>query len=187
MKKVVYKQDIIRSSDIIRIAAISVIIIIVCYLLFGVFFGISVVSGSSMSPTLESGDIVIINRLAYKNSKPAYYDIVVFDVNGVMNSKETYIKRIVGMEGDSVNIKDGRLYINGEEAEEYYGKDLYIKNPFDAASSVQVEHNEVFCLGDNRNNSVDSRKSSIGNIKMDDIEGKAIFRIWPLSAFGELS
>lgn len=183
MKKVVYTPDIFRAKDLFKILIISLTCVFIFVLLFRVFFAIDIVSGSSMEPTFNDGDILILNRLAYINNKPERYDIIVFDVDG---SEDSYVKRVMGLPGERIVIKEGRVFVNDKELDEYYGKDLYIKNGYDASNEVKIDRESYFCIGDNRNNSTDSRKSSVGNINKDKFIGKAILRIWPLSAFGSL-
>lgn len=140
--------------------------------------------GDSMAPTLSNNDIVVINKFIYKISSPERNDIVVFKPNG--NEKlHYYIKRVVGLPGETVQIKDGSIYINGEELIESYDFEA-ISEPGIAAEPVTLDVDEYFVLGDNRNNSEDSRFAEIGNVKIDDIDGKAWFRLAPKSKIGFL-
>jgi signal peptidase I len=97
-----------------------------------------------------------------------------------------YIKRIIGLPGETVQIDyDGNIYIDGEILKESYGKEV-IQNPGRASEPITLGDDEYFVMGDNRNNSSDSRDPSVGNIKREDIIGRAFIRIWPLSSFGLL-
>ncbi|MDE7031290.1 MAG: signal peptidase I, partial [Lachnospiraceae bacterium] len=97
-----------------------------------------------------------------------------------------YIKRIIGMPGETVQIDDsGAVYIDGELLEESYGREI-IENPGRAADPILLGEDEYFVMGDNRNNSSDSRDPSVGNIHRRDIIGRAFIRIWPSSKFGIL-
>ncbi len=141
------------------------------------------VIGESMSPTLENGDNLIVDKLTYRFSDPKRFDIIVFPFKE--NRTVYYIKRIIGLPGESVQIKDGKIYINGMELEEDYGAET-IADPGIASSPVTLGADEYFVLGDNRNNSEDSRRASVGNISRDEIFGRAWLRFWPLDSFSIL-
>lgn len=128
------------------------------------------VIGISMKPTLENSEKVMINRLAYRLSSPKQDDVIAFVPKGNMNS-HYYIKRVVGTPGDTVQIIDGHLYINQElyDGEEKYDE---IAQAGIAANEITLGKGEYFVLGDNRNNSEDSRSANIGLIKKKDIIGK---------------
>lgn len=134
----------------------------------------TIVLGNSMETTLIEGDEVIINKFAYLISKPKRFDVIVFKQT---NKEHSYlnIKRIIGLPGETVLIKDGKVYINGEELEEKISVEP-INNGGLAEESILLEENEYFVLGDNRNNSEDSRFANIGNIIKEDIIGKAFIR-----------
>lgn len=143
----------------------------------------TVVDGRSMNATLNDKDNLIVEKLSYRFSDPERFDIIVFPP---YDTKEYYIKRIIGLPGETVQIdEEGNIYINGELLEEDYGLET-IKNPGRAIEPVTLGEDEYFVLGDNRNNSVDSRDSRVGNIKRDAIIGRAWVRIWPLSDIGFL-
>lgn len=138
--------------------------------------------GESMAPTLENDDVVIINKFIFEVSAPDRNDIVVFKPYG--NEKlHYYIKRVIGLPGETLQIIDGKVYINGELLEENFDVD-YIDNPGLASNPITLGVDEYFVLGDNRNNSEDSRFAEIGNVNIEDIEGKAWFRISPKSKIG---
>ena len=125
-------------------------------------FRISVV-GPSMSPTLENGEKILVNRLVYKIFSPKQNDLIVFLPNGNEKS-HYYIKRVIAMPGDKVQVKEGMIYINGEPFEEKVEVPA-IENALLAEEELTVGEDEYFVLGDNRNNSEDSRYASIGNVK----------------------
>ena len=141
------------------------------------------VNGDSMNVTLEDGDNLIVDKLSYRFSEPERYDIIVFPYQ--YQEKTYYIKRIIGMPGETVQIIDGMVYIDGEMLDESYGKEVMQYSGV-AGDQIELGTDEYFVLGDNRNNSSDSRDPSVGNIKEDQIIGKAFIRIWPLNKFGIL-
>lgn len=142
------------------------------------------VSGSSMETTLSDGDNLLVDKITYRFSEPKRFDIIVFPFQ--YDTDTYYIKRIIGMPGETVQIDyDGNIYINGSLLEESYGREV-IHNPGRAAEPITLGEDEYFVMGDNRNNSSDSRDPSVGNIHRKDIIGRAWVRIWPFSKFGVL-
>lgn len=141
------------------------------------------VNGDSMNVTLEDGDNLIVDKLSYRFKDPERFDIIVFPYQ--YQEKTYYIKRIIGMPGESVQIIDGMVYIDGEMLDETYGKEV-MEYAGVASETIELGEDEYFVLGDNRNNSSDSRDPSVGNIHEDQIIGKAFLRIWPLNKFGIL-
>ena len=132
------------------------------------------VIGVSMEPSLYNGQKIFINRLAYTLTTPKVGDVVVFLPNGNQNS-HYYVKRVVAKAGDSVQIKDGRLYVNGVQQDE---PDMdKIAEAGIAVNEIKLASDECFVLGDNRNNSEDSRSTNIGPVKNKDIIGKAWFHL----------
>ena len=141
------------------------------------------VDGRSMMNTLHDRDNLIVEKLSYRFSDPKRFDIIVFPPTG---KKEYYIKRIIGLPGETVQIdENGNIYINGELLEENYGAET-IQNPGRAAKPITLGDDEYFVMGDNRNNSKDSRSEEVGNVKRSQIIGRAWLRIWPLNKFGLL-
>ena len=142
----------------------------------------TVVNGVSMQPTLSDGDNLIVDKLSYRFHDPDRFDIIVFP----QEDGRYFIKRIIGLPGENVRIdEDGFIYINGENLQESYGKEV-MRDPGLAKDGIQLGADEYFVLGDNRNNSSDSREPSVGNIHRDQIIGKAWVRIWPFHKFGVL-
>lgn len=142
-------------------------------LVFSVGMKISMV-GVSMEPALYNGQEVLINRFIYKITSPKRGDVIAFLPNGNQNS-HYYLKRIVGLPGESIQIIDGYAYINGERVpEDEYDKmaDYGI-----AGNEIQLGSDEYFVLGDNRNMSEDSRSGNIGAVKKDTIAGKVWFHL----------
>ncbi len=140
------------------------------------------VQGSSMEPALSEEDNLIVDKLSYRFHDPERFDIIVFPF---LQQEETfYIKRIIGLPGETVQIdEEGNIYVNDELLDEGYGKEV-IADPGRAIEPVELGEDEYFVLGDNRNNSVDGREPSVGNVRRDEIVGRAWLRIWPLSKFG---
>ena len=149
------------------------------------FLGIRVqVVGSSMQGTLENGDAVLVNRFVYKLFSPKANDIVVFMPNGNEKS-HYYIKRVIAGPGDTVQIIDGKVHVNGEPFQEEIDNPA-IENALLAEEPILVGEDEYFVLGDNRDNSEDSRYANIGNVKKEHILGKAWFIVSPWKKFGFL-
>lgn len=147
------------------------------------YFGQRVaVVGDSMNPILNNGDIALVNRIVYDATAPKRGDIIVFKPKGNENS-HYYIKRIIGLPGEKVQILEGEIYIDGERLEEDYGVSE-ITDPGIAAEEIELEGNEFFVLGDDRENSEDSRMADVGNVKRSYIYGKAWFVISPWENFG---
>ena len=144
------------------------------------------VSGGSMESTLVDGDNLIVDKITYRFKKPERFDIIVFPFK--YQNTTYYIKRIIGLPGETVWIdEDGVIYINDEVLKESYGKEVIDStNRGIAAEPVTLGPDEYFVLGDNRNNSSDSRVKMVGNIHEDDIIGRAWLRIWPFNRFGVL-
>ena len=144
------------------------------------------VDGSSMEPTLTNGDNLIVDKLSYRFRDPERFDIIVFPYKH--KEKTYYIKRIIGLPGETVQIDEkGDIYINGEILSESYGREIIkAENIGLAAEPIVLGEDEYFVMGDNRNNSTDSRYPQVGNIKREDIIGRAWVRIWPFSSFGIL-
>lgn len=140
------------------------------------------VQGSSMEPTLSSGDNLIVDKISYRFHDPERFDIIVFPY--LKEDDTFYIKRIIGLPGETIQIdEEGNIYVNGELLQESYGKEV-ILYPGSAIDPIKLGPDEYFVLGDNRNNSTDSREPKVGNIRRDNIIGRAWLRIWPLNKFG---
>lgn len=141
------------------------------------------VEGGSMESTLYTNDNLLVDKISYRLSDPKRFDIIVFPFGELH-----YIKRIIGMPGETVQIdEEGRIYIDGEVLQESYGKEVIKpENIGRAAEPIKLGDDEYFVMGDNRNHSSDSRTEAVGNIHRNDIVGRAWVRIWPLSSFGPL-
>ncbi len=139
----------------------------------------TIVEGPSMQNTLQDGDNLIVNKIGYRFFEPERFDIVVFDYLYEENTE--YIKRIIGLPGETVQIIDGTIYIDGEALEENFGKEEMVGAGI-AAMPIELGEDEYFVLGDNRNHSKDSRDPLVGKVKRSQIVGKAWIRIWPLGS-----
>ena len=161
-----------------------VVVIGLAYVLVS-FFGIRTnVVGQAMEQTLENDDDILVNKFAYIISKPKQGDVIVFLPNGNKKS-HYYVRRVVAVPGDTVQIKDGALYVN----DELYKESTDVASMEDAgiaSDAIKLEKDEYFVLGDNRNNSEDSRYANIGNVKRDYIIGKAWFRFSGFGSFGTI-
>ena len=175
-----HEKDENRLHSVVNwIVDIAVVIAFACYLVYG-FGGRIEVNGGSMKPALDSGDVVLVNRLAYALGSPRRFDIAVFS-----QGDQTFnMKRIIGLPGETVQIRENQVYINGELlADEHYGKEVML-DPGIAAESITLGDDEYFVLGDNRNHSSDSRDPSVGVLHRKDLIGRAWVRIWPFSDIG---
>ena len=183
-KEKVEEKEFSWMREILSTAAYLLIVVALTFL-FVQFVGQRThVNGDSMNVTLEDGDNLIVDKLSYRFKEPKRFDIVVFPYQ--YQEKTYYIKRIIGMPGETVQVIDGMVYIDGEMLDETYGKEI-MQYAGVASEPMTLGEDEYFVLGDNRNNSSDSRDPSVGNIKEDQIIGKAWLRIWPLNKFGILS
>ena len=152
----------------------------------------TIVKESSMEPTLYENNYLFVNKLVYKfKDHPARGDIIVFksDLDNVDDGgKKLLIKRVIGVEGDTITLKDGYVYRNGEQLDE-----PYISAPgstFEEDMTIDelvVPADRVFCMGDNREVSLDSRSEEVGTVAEKDIVGKAFVRLYPFSEIGSLS
>lgn len=139
------------------------------------------VSGSSMETTLSDGDNLIVDKISFRFRDPKRYEIIVFPYQFEDNT--FYIKRIIGLPGETVQVKDGKVYINGQQLDEHYGNEEMLE-PGIAREPVTLGEDEYFVLGDNRNHSADSRQENVGVLHRKDLLGRAWIRIWPFSKFG---
>ena len=139
----------------------------------------TIVKEHSMEPTLEENNYIFLSKQAYTLfGEPERGDIVVFhsDLRTVDDKEKLLVKRIIGLPGDTVMITGGVVYINGEPLEEPYTKDGYTNTELE---EVTVPEGHVFAMGDNRQNSIDSRHGDVGCVPIDKILGKAVLRLYP--------
>lgn len=145
------------------------------------------VEGKSMEPTLYNGENLMVDKLSYRFRKPKRFEVIV--LKPFENEPKTfYVKRIIALPGETIQItKDGTIYVNDEVLEEDYGKEkIKAENIGRAIDPITLGPDEYFVMGDNRNNSGDSRSKAVGNVKKSSIIGRAWLRIWPLNKFGSV-
>lgn len=166
-------------KDVLEIIFYISLVLLFTFLIVTFVAQRTVVDGNSMNPTLKDGDNLIVSKITYKVKDPERVDIIVFPFG---DSKDTnYIKRIIGLPGETVQIDyKGNIFINQKKLEESYGAET-IRNPGIAEEPIKLGDDEYFVLGDNRNDSKDSRFADVGNIKRGKIIGKAVFRLFPFN------
>lgn len=146
------------------------------------------VKGPSMQPTLTEGDNLIVDKITYRFRNPKRFEIIVFRPVRAEDTETYYIKRVIGLPGETVHIdEDGVIYINGEALQESYGAEQISPSMIKlAAGEIVLGEDEYFVMGDNRNHSMDSRDAWVGNVSEKYIIGRAVFRIWPFRKFGTI-
>lgn len=169
-------------SEVGQWALSILIVIILAYSI--VTFGVQSVTmiGQSMAPALSNQDVVLLNKRAYTFHRPRRYDVVAFKPK---EDPDTYfnIKRVIGLPGETVQIKNGHIFIDGQVLSDLPFDDLIMTEGL-ALSEITLAEGEYFLMGDNCNNSEDSRYVNIGNISDKEISGRIFFRISPRSEFG---
>ena len=180
------KREILYRPHEPIIKAIVDIVVIVCaaFLMINFFFDNTSITGHSMNNTLKNDDVMLVNKVAFKYRDPKRYDVIIFKPN-IGNVSDYYTKRIIGLPGETVQIVDGKVYIDGEVLKDDV-IDEVIYNAGNAAKPIKLGYNEYFVLGDNRNNSDDSRFSNVGFVKYEDIVGMPWFVVYPFSSFGTI-
>lgn len=180
-RKTINKREFIaKYKEMLFIGMCFVIAIILAMFISKYVVHHTTVDGVSMSYTLENKDVLIIDKLTYHFSKPRRFDIVVFPVDD-----EYYIKRIIGIPGETLQIIDGKVYINEQLLDDPYGfEDMTYYG--EATEPIYIGEGQYFVLGDNRNKSVDSREASIGLIDEERIIGRAVFVLYPIRSFGSI-
>ncbi|SCY95090.1 signal peptidase I [Alkaliphilus peptidifermentans] len=166
----------------------TIVLSVVIALLITAFIKPTIVRQHSMSPTLQEYDFLIINRLLYNRTAPQNGDIVVFQstLKTAMGKDKLLIKRIIAVPGDELLIEDGIVYLNGRILDEPYLVNGYTEGKATEGNTILIPEGKLFAMGDNRNNSMDSRDEVISLVDIDDIVGKAFLRLYPLNKIGFL-
>ncbi len=183
--KVKVKRSQIRKRILLWIRDIGMAVLVA--ILIMQFIRPTIVQQHSMEDTLHENDYIFLNRQAYNFGEVTHGDIFVFRYNPPLGSTEAeknLIKRVIGLPGDEVSITDGNVYVNDKVIDDGYTKDGYTDGQMDP---MKIPDGYIFALGDNRQNSFDSRDPMVGLIDMKDVIGKAVFRVYPFSDIGPVS
>jgi signal peptidase I len=172
-------------KEIITWLLLIVLTITASYFITTNVFVKTAVAGVSMEPTLMEGQVVIVNKIEYYLKSPRRNDVIVYKQS---NREHSYyeIKRVIGLPGETVKIKNGTIYINDEVLKEKV-KTETIENAGLAEEGIKLDDNEYFVLGDNRNDSEDSRFASVGNVLKNEILGKAVATEKPFTLVDSLN
>lgn len=177
-KKEVNQTQSVKNSIIewVKVFGLAIVLAFVITL----FIKPTLVSGDSMLPTLHENDYLIINKIGYKIGEPKNGDVIVFKSDLEKNDGTTkdLVKRIIGVAGDKVVIKDGKVYLNDKLLDE-----TYLSEGMDTTGDVDivVPEGKLFVLGDNREVSLDSRYEQVGLVDVNDVEGKVLVRLYPFT------
>ena len=167
-----------------KIAGYSLYILIILLLTLIVkaaVFQRTVVSGDSMKPALSDGDSLLVDKISYRFSEPSRFDIIVFPY--LASERVYYVKRIIALPGETVEIREGVILVNGHVLPYKYNRDA-ILDPGLASTEISLNDHEYFVMGDNVNDSVDSRSYDVGNIDRSMVIGKVFLRVRPFDKFG---
>ena len=180
-----------RRKNVKEVVSTIIYLIILCTIVYLVLHYVgqrTVVRGDSMDTTLSDGQNLIMDKISYRFHDLERYDIIIFPGPEEYGEHPYYIKRIIGMPGETVQIKDGEVYINDKELKsDVYGITDSIDEAGIAQEPLTLGSDEYFCLGDNRPISYDSRYEEVGPVHRSEIIGKVWIRIWPLNKFGKVS
>ncbi len=168
-------------KNLIALGICVVIAIVIALIITNFVASHTKVEGNSMESTLENGDDIIVEKFSYLTGDPERYDIIVFRESESVN----YIKRVIALPGETIQITEGKIYINERAVFDAYGN-AKMEDGGIAEKPIKLGQDEYFVLGDNRNASKDSRDKAVGVIKRDQIIGKAWLRVLPFDNFGKL-
>ncbi len=176
-------------KSLIKFISLVVVVAAVCLVIINFFYAPMLVSGDSMKPALSDDDIIIIDKSAYRDKEPERYDIIAFKYK--YDYSQMYIKRVIGLPGETLYISDNVIYLLNEETgqfeelKEYYGR-YTGEAKYPDCEEITLGEGEYFVLGDNRNDSEDSRSTGVGVVTKNLLVGKACFRVWPFESIGSL-
>lgn len=184
-------MDLREITEFLRDFMGYIITLVVIILIYTFVVSFQPIAGNSMTPNLMEGDIVVISKLSYLFSEPKRNEIIVFK----SNDGKRFVKRIIGLPGEKIDYLDGIIYINDESFKEtVIGEDVITNNFMfvdicskEKCSDSKIPKDYYLVLGDNREDSQDSRDPEIGLIKKNQLEGKVIFRIWPINELGKIT
>lgn len=174
-KEIKKTKEPISAKDIIK----DIIIVFAIVFVIGFFIKPIIVEGTSMIPTLENKDYLLISKQSYRFGEPERGDIIVFPHDEGGGETSLYVKRVIALPGDHLEIAKGNVYINGERQEESYLKE---GTETEGLVDLEIPEGEVFVMGDNRGNSSDSR--FFGTVSIEKITGEVFFRLLPLKNIG---
>ena len=162
--------------------AVSILAAVVIAMIIRIFIvELYVVDGPSMRPTLQHDEKLVVNKFIYYVRNPEKGEVVIFRYP--RDPSRDFIKRVIATAGDTIEIKDGRVYVNDQLLiEDYISEKTYSEYP-----KVTIPDGTIFVMGDNRNNSEDSRFSDVGFVPLDLVKGKAMFIVWPIDEMKTLS
>ena len=171
--------------EILDLVIYVAVVALIVYLILHFVGQRTVVNGDSMDNTLKDGQSLIMDKISYRFHDPERFDIVIFPGPEENGENPYFIKRVIGMPGETVQIPDGKVYIDGEKLEsDVYGITDTIDYPGIAEEPLTLGEDEYFCMGDNRPVSYDSRYDEVGPVTRGEFIGKVWIRIWPFSKFG---
>lgn len=171
--------------SIIKVSKVVIILFSLAILIESYIVGLTIVSGESMMNTIKDNDRILVNKISYLFEKPLRGDVVIFNPPIEGREHELFIKRVVAVAGDYFEIKDNALYINGTAVSENYINNNKSSNKVFKFLKGRVPEGYVFLLGDNRDNSNDSRV--FGFVPIENIKGKAITKLWPIGGIKSLA
>lgn len=161
----------------------DIVIVVVIVAAVSFFIKPIIVKQTSMLPTLQENNYLFLNRQAYRFGEPERGDIVVFPTDDGYGNEELYIKRVIGLPGETVDVTGGKVYINGEVQDDSYTND---KTTPGEIKDFRVPEGELFVMGDNRVVSIDSRDPEVGTVAIEEITGVAFFRLFPFNEIGRV-
>lgn len=173
-----------KKNVILEYGVYLFVIVFILYLAPNFLLEKIVVDGTSMQDSLQDEEQVLIEKISRYFDGPDRFDIIVFTKKNASTEK-VYIKRVIGMPGDKVQIVDNVIYINDQVLPEEYGKNAMLTEGI-AAEPIVLGDDEYFVLGDHRSVSIDSRDARVGVVKKSEIDGVVVLRIYPFKKFGKV-